>query len=86
MFRRGAASGSIAVVRGGAAAVAPADFRLAYAAAGAHECVIAGRPPFVLEPGHAAVVERWANVEMAPLAIAPLAAGAVALVVSVECR
>ena len=56
MFRRGAASGSIAVVRGSAAAVAPADFRLAYAAAGAHECVIAGRPPFVLEPGHAAVV------------------------------
>jgi hypothetical protein len=86
MFRRGAASGSIAVVRGSAAAVAPADFRLAYAAAGAHECVIAGRPPFVLEPGHAAVVERWANVEAAPLRIAPLAAAAVALVASVECR
>jgi environmental stress-induced protein Ves len=86
MFRRGAASGSIAVVRGSGAAVAPSDFRLAYAAAGAHECAMPDRPPFVLEPGHTVLVERWASVDAAPLAIAPLAAGAVALVVSVECR
>ncbi len=86
MFRRGAASGSIAVVRGGGAAIAPTDFRLAYAATGAHRCVLTDRPPFVLEPGHAVLVERWADVEAGTLAIAPLAADAVALVVSVECR
>jgi hypothetical protein len=86
MFRRGAASGRLAVVRGGEAAIAATDFRLAYAATGAHRCVLADRPPFVLEPGHAVLVERWANVEAATLAIAPLAADAVALVVSVECR
>ena len=67
-------------------AIAPTDFRLAYAATGAHQCVIAGRRPFVLEPGHAVLVERWADVDSAPLAIAPLAAGGIALVVSVECR
>jgi environmental stress-induced protein Ves len=86
MFRRGAARGSVAVVRGGHTAIAPTDFRLAYAATGAQQCVIAGRRPFVLEPGHAVLVERWADVDSAPLAIAPLAAGGIALVVSVECR
>lgn len=86
MFRRGVASGSVAVMRGGPAAVAPADFRLAYAAAGNHECVVSGRPAFMLEPGHAVLVERWADVDGAPLAIAPRSADAVALVVSVESR
>jgi len=40
MFRRGRASGRVAVVRGVDATMAPAAFRLMYAATGAHACEI----------------------------------------------
>ena len=86
MFRRGKARGRIVVVGRGVTEVAPTDFRLAYAAKGAHECVMAGHPPRVVDAGHALLVERSASRDAAPLAIGPLAAGAVAVVVTIECR
>lgn len=86
MFRRGEARGSVTVAGRGAARVAPADFQLVYAATGVHECVIADHPPLVLEPGHSVLFERSALRDATSLAICPVGAGAVAVVVSVECR
>jgi len=85
MFRRGAAHGSVEIVRGGNAEIAPNDFVLAYAATGAHDCVIAGNPPRRLDAGHAVLVERYGNAESTPIAVKPSNSGAVALVVSIEC-
>jgi len=85
MFRRGRARGSVAVARAGEAEFGPAQFRLAYAAAGAHECIVARLAPLRLEAGHALVVAGAGGSDGSPLAIRPLGAGAVALVVSVDC-
>ena len=60
--------------------IRPTPFRLAYAAAGAHECTIAGHAPLRLPEGHALLVDATdAGSEDAAVAIRPLAAGAVAL-------
>ncbi len=85
MLRRGAARGSVAVVRAETDRIASGDFVLAYAAAGTHECVIAGHPPRTLDQGHAMLFERSAEAVAPSIAIRPTRAGAVALVVSVEC-
>ena len=85
MFRRGRARGSIAVARGSTLKLGPARFRLAYAAAGAHECTVARLAPLRLEAGHALVVDETGGSDGCLIAIRPLGAGAVALVVSVDC-
>ncbi len=84
MFRRDRAHGTVAVVRGGGAEIAPAEFCLAFAARGAHECVLSGRRPDMLAPGHALLVDSGPGSEPEPIAIRPLTADAVALVVSID--
>ena len=86
MFRRGRARGRVAVVRGEGTEFAPADYRLAYAAAGTHECVMSGCASLMLAAGHSLLVDRAADREGLLLAITPVAAGAVALVVSIDGR
>ena len=85
MFRRERTRGYVRVVRR-SAIVDAADFRIAFAAAGVHECAIDGAPPIRLEPRHTLVVERQAGEADAPLAIRPLDAAGVALAVRIECR
>ncbi len=85
MFRRNRACGAVAVVRGGGAEIAPSEFLLAFAATGAHECVLPGRPPERLAPGHALLVGPASATAAGPIAIRPLTVDAVALVVSVDC-
>jgi environmental stress-induced protein Ves len=85
MFRRDGAQGTVVVVRGNNAEIAATEFRLAFAARGAHECVISGRRPDVLAPGHALLVLPTPGIEAKPIAIRPLTADAVALVVSIDC-
>jgi len=83
MFRRGAARGSVAVIRGDPVEIAQGDFVLAYAATGAHDCVIPGHPARVLDAGNAVLVERPADGDCAPVLFRP-SRNAVALVVSVD--
>ena len=85
MFRRERARGYVTVVRR-SAIVDAADFRLAFAAVGTHECAIDGAPPIRLAPLHTLVVERRPREADAPLAIRPLDATGVALAVRIECR
>ena len=86
MFRRRDARGSVAVIRGDRSEAATGDVVLAYAAAGAHDCVVPGHPPLVLKAGHAVLVEKRAGDEAASIAIRPRDAGAVAIAVCVESR
>ena len=80
MLRRGRATGEVAIVRGAAARIASARVRLCYAANGASECLLASRPPLRLAAGHALLVED----EPASLAVNPLTAAAVVVVVRIE--
>lgn len=86
MVRRGRARGSVAVVRGEGAEFAPADYRLVYAATGQHECAISGWASRVLAAGYSLLVDHTADREGSPMTIRPLAADAVALVVSIDCQ
>jgi environmental stress-induced protein Ves len=86
MFRRGRAWGSVSVVRGEGEEFGPAEYRLAYAATGAHECVVPGNPPMTIAPGHSVLIDRSPDVSEPALKLRPLSADAVALVVSIECR
>lgn len=83
MLRRGRATGELAIVRGAGARIAPARFRLCYVAAGAYEGLFAGHPPRVVAADHALLVEDE-PASAAPLAVNPLTADAVALVVRVD--
>lgn len=85
MFRRGKARGTIAIVRDAAAEFAPTDFRLAYAATGNHECILSEGASRMLAPEHSLLIDGGGDGE-ASLTIRPLATGAVALVVSIDCR
>ena len=85
MFRRGRARGSVAVVREGGAEFGPAQFRLAYAVTGVHECSGATIAPIRLEAGRALLVEEAGASDAPGLTIRPLGADPVALVVSVDC-
>jgi environmental stress-induced protein Ves len=80
MLRRGRAQGRLTVVRDTGARIAPARFRVCYAAAGALECLLPGHPPLTLATDHALVVED----DGAPFALQPLAGEAVALVAAIE--
>jgi hypothetical protein len=85
MFRRGRARGNVTVVRDGRAELGPAQFRLIYAVSGTHECCGVTSAPIRLEAGHALLVA-GAGASVAPsLAIRPLGADPVALLVSVDC-
>lgn len=84
MVRRGAARGSVTIVRSDAELTA-ADFLIAYAAAGAHECSVPTRPPFLLAANHAVLVERSASLDAPSIAIRPRDPDAVAIAVHVEC-
>lgn len=83
MLRRGRASGGVVVARDAATTIAPARFRLSYAAAGAHECLFAGHPPVHVAADHALLIESEPAVPF-PLAIHPLGGDAVALVVRID--
>jgi len=83
MLRRGRVTGEVAIVRGAAARVAPARFRLCYAANGAFECLFGGHPPCVIAGDQALLVEDEL-APPAPFAVNPLTAAAVAVVVSIE--
>jgi hypothetical protein len=83
MLRRGRATGEVAIVRGAARRIAPARFRLCYATNGAFECLSAGHPPQVIAPDHALLVEDEPASSTA-LAVNPLTAEAVAIVVRIQ--
>jgi len=83
MLRRGRVTGEVAIVRGAAAHIAPARFRLCYAAIGPCECRFAGHPPWVVAGDHALLVEDDPASPMA-LAVNPRTADAVAVVVRIE--
>jgi uncharacterized protein len=85
MVRRDRAHGRVTVVRD-AAMIDAADFRLAFAAIGTHECKIDGDTPIRVAARHTLIVERAAGGADTPLAIRPLEAGGVALAVRIECR
>ena len=72
-------------MRDRAAEFASAHFRLVYAATGAHACAVAPLAPLRLEAGHALLVDEPGGNGTPPLAIRPLAADAVALVVGIDC-
>ena len=87
MFRRGRVRGSVAVVRRSAAEFDPAQFCLAYAAKGAHECTIARRGVYRVDEGHAVLAaESVSGAEGGSIVVRPLADDAVALVVCVAYR
>jgi hypothetical protein len=85
MFRRGRARGSVTVVCDGKAELGPAQFRLVYAVTGVQECSGATSAPIRLEPGHALLVAAAGASDTPSLAIRPLGADPVALLVSVDC-
>ena len=85
MFRRGRAHGVVSVVRGESAEFASADFRLAYAATGTHECVMSGCAPTTLAAANSVLVDRAGDAG-STMTIRPLTADAVALVVSIDSR
>jgi len=85
MVRRDSARGSVTAIRA-SAVLAVADYRLVFAAIGAHECTIDGAPPSDIAPRHALIVERTPGTPDSPLAIRPLHTGAIALAVRIECR
>ena len=80
MVRRDAATGEVIVVRESGQAIVPAQAYVCFAAAGAHECLIAGYPPLVVAPEHSLVV--LVDPETAPpaLHVYPTSAQSVALV------
>jgi environmental stress-induced protein Ves len=84
MLRRGRAHGRLIVVRDAGARIAPARFRVCYAAAGALECLLPGHPPLTIATDHAVVVEDDGGTASAPFALQPLAGDAVALVAAIE--
>ena len=85
MFRRGRARGSVTVVPTGGAEFLPAQFRLAYAVSGVHECSGMTIAPIRLEAGHALLVTGAGASDTPSFAIRPLGADPVALLVSVDC-
>jgi hypothetical protein len=85
MFRRGRARGSVNVVPRGGAEFGPAQFRLAYAVTGVHQCSGVTSAPIRLEAGHALLVTGAGASDTPSLAIRPLGADPIALLVSVDC-
>jgi len=83
MLRRGRGTGSVTVVRGESLRIAPARFRLCYAATGACECLLAGHTPLTVGPDHTLMVEEDGTPSVA-LAVNPLTADAVALVTAID--
>ncbi len=84
MLRRGRVSGRIVVVRDAAARIAPARWRLCYAAAGAVECLVPGHLPLAIAQDHTVVFEDGGEAAGGSIAINPVSAAAVALVAIIE--
>jgi uncharacterized protein len=83
MVRRGSARGDIVIRREGGEGegpIAPANAFVCFAASGASECLVAGRPPIALAEAHALVVTSESEGAAQAISVNPLAAGAVALV------
>jgi len=83
MIRRSRARGELAIVRGSAEAVAPAQFQLCYAAVGVCECLLAGHVPLTLHDGNALVVESF-DAAPSVLHVNPLSSDAVAVVAAID--
>ena len=83
MVRRDRARGEVVVVRDEAAALAPARFRVCYAAAGACECLLAGNVPIVLNEDHALLIDATDAIP-SPIHVNPLSPHAVVLIASAE--
>jgi hypothetical protein len=84
MVRRGRAQATVSVVRANTT-LAAADFTIAFAAIGTHECEGRGEAPVHIPPRHT-LIEHSPGAPARPLAIRPLDAEAVALAVRIECR
>ena len=84
MLRRGRARGGVAVFQATGARIAPAQFRVCYAATGTCECLVSGHPPIVVAPDHALLLDDPSPVPAGTLAVNPLTADTVAVVVSID--
>jgi environmental stress-induced protein Ves len=84
MVRRDRAQMNVAVVRADTTLEA-ADFTIAFAAIGTHECERRGEPPIRVAPRHT-LIDETARARGGRLAIRPLEPGAVALTVRIACR
>ncbi len=84
MVRRGRAQGTMSVVRGEGVRIAPARYRVCYAAAGVLESLLPGHPPLTLAAEHALVVEDDGAGASGSIALNPLSDDAVALVAAIE--
>ncbi len=84
MLRRGRARGDLTVVRDAGARIAPARFRICYAAAGVLECLLPGHSPLTLSVDQALVVEDDGAAASASFALNPRSGDAVAVVAAIE--
>ncbi len=85
MLRRGRARGTVSVVRAAGERIHAARFRVSYAAAGAHECLLPGRAPLLVPVDHALLIEAVDGEPAAALTVNPLGADAIALIAAIEC-
>ncbi len=84
MVRRRRARGNVTVVRAAGGMVRAARFRLCYAAAGAHECLLPGHAPLAVTEGAALLVEADDDGSAAGLVVNPVGAAAVALIAVID--
>jgi hypothetical protein len=84
MLRRGRVRGGVSVVRTTGEQLRAARVHLSYAAGGAHEALRPGHPPAIVAEGEALLIVADADEPPASLAVNPLGAGAVALVVALD--
>ena len=83
MTRRGRTVGRVVVVREAGMRIAPARFVVCFAAAGASECLLPAHAPLTLAAEQALLVDDEETRAVAPLAINPLSADAVAVVATI---
>jgi environmental stress-induced protein Ves len=83
MIRRSRARGELAIVRGSAEAIAPAQFQLCYAAVGVCECLLAGHVPLTLHDGNTLLVESF-DAAPSVLHVNPLSSDAVAVAAAID--
>lgn len=84
MVRRGAARGDVVVVREAGRAIGPARSLICFAATGACECLIEGRPPIAVPSGHTLLIAADPGARTPSVRVHPADAGSVALVAVVQ--
>jgi hypothetical protein len=84
MLRRGCVRGALSVLHDGGARIPAAAERFCFVAAGAIECLLPGCPPVAVAVGHALWIGGDGPDARSTLAVAPLTAGAVTLVASID--